>query len=130
MRPIKENALDVQESLGRPTSIKGMCKSYTKDITTDHIEPQRKNKPLSARQAGCLHVLWDHYPGGILSHKLRAEIHTNNIAQYVRALRMKGLVIHCQEEPCTIDGLPGTVGRYRLDPSSYDMARRMLGVKS
>lgn len=80
---------------------------------------------LSLRQAACLQILLDN-PDGILSNDLRAKMKTNNIAQYVRALRLKGLVIGCIEEPCLIEGEPGTIGRYRLAPVSYDEARRLL----
>lgn len=123
MNFIKEKA-PVPAGLGGEAGDRDDDQNFQKNHT---ISPACR-QGLSLRQAACLQILLDN-PDSILSNDLRAKIRTNNIAQYVRALRLKGLVIGCEEEPCLIEGGPVTIGRYRLSPGSYDRALDLLEVQ-
>jgi hypothetical protein len=122
MRVLKEKT-PIPARLGGVAGGSGQEQNTQKNLTISSACRQG----LSPRQKRCLQILLDN-PGGIISSDLREKIKTNNIAQYVRALRLKGLVIGCEEEPCLIEGGPITIGRYRLAPGSYDRALDLLEV--
>ena len=67
-------------------------------------------------------------PAGVLSNELRRKCRVMNIHHLTRKLRLAGLMIHCEMEPCqSNDGSGGTIRRIQLDLESRELAREMLG---
>lgn len=103
----------------------GAVSAAQKEAESKQIKQAQFTQKLSPRQALALTILFNS-PEGVLSHDLRRELKTNNIAQYVRSLRQKNVRIKTErEEYCDEDGEENNVGRYVL--LSRQRAIELLG---